>query len=167
MVKIDDVFAADKARIDAEMSGAKERVWEAVSLYARVDSVRRSGSSVRHRFWRSYVNIPVPVFALTAAAAGIIAVFALTVLVRQANLDTRNQELMAVGAVEAEPPWNMDRVPASGEMEMTRPQMFPVASMNDVLRYLDAENGNRYAVIKLPDKNFKQVGEPVIVKLKK
>jgi anti-sigma factor RsiW len=118
-----------------DLSEEKERVW-----------LKLGKAASRRRFWRQSVAVPLP--AVIAAAALLVAAFTLTVT--------------SYTAKKAAP--DTDTVAAAG-ISLDVQEIVPVSDMNSFLRYLGNEDSTDFMIIRLPEtKSFSNPGQPTIIK---
>jgi anti-sigma factor RsiW len=134
-------FIADNRR---DLSAERERVW--LKLGKAVSGIRCGDYGARY-FWRQSVAVPLP--ALIAAAALLIATFTLAI--------TNYTAKKAAPAV--------DTVAAAG-ISLDVQEIVPVAAdMNSFLRYLESEDSADFMIIRLPEtRSFSNPGQPTIIK---
>jgi hypothetical protein len=133
-------FIADDRR---DLSAERERVW--LKLGTAVGG-RSHGNSGRGRFWRQSVAVPLP--ALIAAAALLVATFTLAVTSYTAKKTTPDTGAIAAAGI------NLDVQ-----------EIVPVSDMNSFLRYLGNEDSTDFMIIRLPEtRSFSNPGQPMIIK---
>ena len=133
----------------AVIDAAAARVWE------RLENRKKRKSLRLQRFLPA--RIPQ---ALTAAAAGAIAATAIIcflLLFSQAKTG-KNSVPQLTGATG-----NFAGI-VFGEGDLDSPDIIPASNMNDVLRYLESDDGSNIVIIKLPErKKFNRYGEPAFI----
>ncbi|MDR2785660.1 MAG: zf-HC2 domain-containing protein [Treponema sp.] len=126
-----------------DLSVARERVWLNLGKAA---SGSCSGNSGRRRFWRQSVAVPLP--ALIAAAALLVAAFTLAV-----TNYTAKQVAPDTGTV------------ATAGINLDVQEIVPVGDMNSFLQYLGNEDSTDFMIIRLPEtRSFSNPGQPTIIK---
>ena len=137
--KLSAFIAGDRPDLSAE----RERVW--LNLGKAV-SGRCFGNSGRRRFWRQSVTVPLP--AVIAAAALLIATFTLAV----ANYAVKR------------PVPDTGTVAAAG-ISLDVQEIVPVSDMDSFLQYLGNEDSTDFMIIRLPEtRSFSNPGQPTIIK---
>lgn len=133
-------FIADDRR---DLSAEKERVW--LNL-GKALSGGHFGNSAGRRFWRQSVAVPLP--ALIAAAALLIATFTLAVTNYAAKKTTPD-----TGAI------------ATAGISLDVQEIVPVSDMDSFLQYLGNEESTDFMIIRLPEtRSFSNPGQPTIIK---
>ena len=135
-------LARGRAKLDALLSSRAEAEvsgMPAVGGATILDASRRS--------WRRSVSLPLPLAAAAALLAVLLGGSAAMVALRP----SRGPAIQAVASGEIAPPSSQARAQP--------------ASMDELLRYLDAQGGQVTLTIKLPDETtFGSAGKPVIMR---
>jgi anti-sigma factor RsiW len=137
--RLSALIAGDRRDLSLE----RERVWLNLGKAA---GGGYSGNSVRRRFWRQYVAVPLP--AVIAAAALFVAAFTQAVTNYAAKQTTPD-----TGAV------------AAAGISLDVQEIVPVSDMDSFLQYLGNEDSTDFMIIRLPEtRKFSNSGEPMIIK---
>ncbi|MDR1420408.1 MAG: zf-HC2 domain-containing protein [Treponema sp.] len=124
----------DPAMTEEAVGAAGKRVMERLSRLTRPEN----GRPYRLPVWRRTITIPLPA---AAAAAVLFAVLAL---------------------VWRRPAVNPETVAAGADLDIRN--TVPVSDMEGALQYLSARDDSDYVILRLPERNFMNAGEPVIIK---
>jgi hypothetical protein len=146
-------------------TGAKDRVWERISLRIKDSEETKDAPAEAGSFstaagrrtltglWRRRVILPFPAAAALGAAAAALAIITSSLLLRPSE---RNSPMISDSAVSALESTGID-------MELNN--IRPISDVSGVLQYLERTDSNDIVIIRLPEsRSFQSAGEPKMLR---